>query len=671
MKNMLAECMSVALATAFGVLAPALSVLAAEPGNDAAGDISTLPLEQLLDLEIYSSSRFAQKASEAPSAARVITAAEIRAHGWRTLAEALASLPGLFTSYDRTYAYLGARGFLRPGDYDSRFLLLIDGVRVNDPAYDQAPVGTDFVVDMPLVERIEYVPGPGSASYGSNAFFGVINVITRRGRDVPGTEATVATGSLGYRDAAVQYGWSDGGTRDVLLEASRQRTDGGNLYYPEFDTPETGDGIARGLDDSVVSRAFLRANVGGLSFMVAHASQTKGDPTASYGQLFGDSRSQARDARTIADIGYRSEIADDLSWSARLFAGQYDYRGTFVYAPAPGPLNYDTANARWIGANLQAMYTGWSRHKVVVGFDVQRDLQRDLSNYDHNPETVYLDFRSTNLHLAPFVEDEFAIRDDLRLNVGLRYDHTTIGEANTSPRFALIYAPTPTTTLKALVGQAYRAPNAYETSYSVDGDGGQLSNGDLESERIATTELVWSQRLGVHSTLTSSVFRYHIRNLISQSLDIESGLLQFSNSGRVTSEGFEVAFDRVWDNGTTALASYSYADVTDVATGLPFRNTPRSQIKLGVTAPLGESGLLIGAEARHVGSRQGATSRINPYDIVNLTVTWPVLHDRLELAVTLRNLFNEDYADPPGPAFVQNAIEQNGRTVVFQASYRF
>ena len=668
---MLVECISVALATAFGVLAPALTVLAAEPGNAAAGDISTLPLEQLLDLEIYSSSRFAQKTSEAPSAARIITAAEIRAHGWRTLAEALASLPGLFTSYDRTYAYLGARGFLRPGDYDSRFLLLIDGVRVNDPVYDQAPVGSDFVIDMRLVERIEYVPGPGSASYGSNAFFGVINVITRRGRDVPGAEATVEAGSLGYRSAAVQYGWSDGGTRDVLLEASRQHADGGNLYFPEFHTPETGNGIARGLDDLDVSRAFLKANVGAFSVMVAHASQTKGDPTASYGQLFGDSRSQARDTRTIANIGYGSDIANDLSWSARLFAGQYDYRGAFVYDPAPGPLNYDTATARWVGVDLQTMYTGWNRHKVVVGVDVQRDIRRDLSNYDRNPETVYLDFHSTNLHVAPFVEDEFAIRDDLRLNVGLRYDHTTIGDPNISPRFALVYAPTPTTTLKALVGQAYRAPNAYETSYSVRGDDGQLPNGDLDSERISTTELVWSQRVGAHTTLTSSVFRYNIRNLISQTLDDQSGLLQFTNSGRVISEGFEVALDRVWDNGARALASYSYADVTDVATGLPFRNTPRSQIKLGVTAPLGGSGLLIGAEARHIGSRQGEAARIDPYDIVNLTVTWPALRDKLELAVTLHNLFDEHYADPPGPAFVQNAIEQDGRTVVLKASYRF
>ena len=64
-----------------------------------------------------------------------------------------------------------------------------------------------------------------------------------------------------------------------------------------------------------------------------------------------------------------------------------------------------------------------------------------------------------------------------------------------------------------------------------------------------------------------------------------------------------------------------------------------------------------------------APADYNP--IVNLTVTWPVLRDKLDLAVTLHNLFDEHYADPPGPAFVQNAIEQDGRTVIFEASFRF
>jgi len=671
-RSALARWISLGLATVFGALAPQSPALADEATRSTSvEDISALPLEQLLDLQIYSASRFAQKTSEAPSAARVITAAEIRAQGWRTLADALASLPGLFTSYDHTYTYLGARGFLRPGDYDSRFLLLVDGVRINDPVYDQAPVGTDFLVDMRLVERIEYAPGPGSSSFGSNAFFGVINVITRRGRDEPGAEATLETGSLGYRSAAAQYGWSDGGTRDVLLAASRARSDGATLYFPEFDTPETGNGVARGLDDLVVERALLKANIGDASIMLAHASQTKGDPTASFGQLFGDPRSRARDTRTIANFGYHAALADDLDASARVFAGRYEYFGTFVYAPPPGPLNYDTASALWFGASVQAVYTGWARHKLVVGFDAQRDTRRDLSNYDVDPYALYLDSRSTNTHLGPFIEDEFAIRDDLRLNAGLRYDYTSVGDSNTSPRLALIYAPTAGTTLKALFGRAYRAPNAYETSYIALSPGDPSGNANLDSERIRTSELVWSQHLGARTTLTTSVFRYNIRDLVSELVDPESGDIVFANRGRVTSDGFELALDHVWENGATARASYSFADVDDVATGQPFENAPRHLVKLGLTAPIAGTGLLAGVEGRYVSARLGATGSIDPYTVVDLTLTWPALREHLELSLSMRNVFGEHYSDPPGPSFVQNAIEQDGRTVLLEASYRF
>jgi iron complex outermembrane receptor protein len=652
------------------LIAPA-AALADDRPPAAPDDIAALPLERLLDLEIYSASRFPQKASAAPSSARVVTAAEIRAHGWRTLAEALASLPGLFTSYDRTYAYLGARGFLRPGDYDSRFLLLVDGMRVNDPVYDQAPIGTDFVVDMALVDRIEYVPGPGSAAFGSNAFFGVINVITRNGSQVPGAAATVQAGSFNDRGITAQYGVSDG-NRNLLLAATRERNDGATLHFPEFDAPETHDGIARGLDGVDLDRLFVKANMGDVSFMLAHASQMKGDPTASYGQLFGDPRSEARDTRTLANLDYKGTLGDDLTWSGRLYAGRYDYRGTYVYAPPPGPLNQDTANALWYGASVQGVYTGWARHTVAVGFDAQRDVRRELSNYDIDPYELLIDGGRPNTHLAPFVEDEFAIRDNLRLDAGLRYDHTSENGSDTSPRLALIYTPAAGTTLKALAGQAYRAPNAYETTYAGTGATFGLDTGELDSERIRTIELAVSQRFGTRTTLTASLFRYEIRSLINEIVDPDTGDSGFANAGHVRDTGLELAIDHVWQNGATLRASYGHANVEDVTNGGTwFQNSPHDLFKVDVTAPLGSTGLLAGAEARYVSQRLGASGPIDPYAVVDLTLTWPVVHDRLELALSLRNLFDTRYADPPGPSFVQNGIEQDGRTVFVRASYRF
>ena len=127
----------------------------------------------------------------------------------------------------------------------------------------------------------------------------------------------------------------------------------------------------------------------------------------------------------------------------------------------------------------------------------------------------------------------------------------------------------------------------------------------------------------------------------------------------------------MFDNGATARASYSYADVDDIVTGQPLQNSPRSLLKFGLTAPIAETGLVAGLDARYVGSRLGENARIGAYELVDLTLTWPVVRERIELALSVRNVFDERYADPPGPAFVQNAIEQDGRTVLFRASFRY
>jgi iron complex outermembrane receptor protein len=64
---------------------------------------------------------------------------------------------------------------------NTRLLVTINGNRINDPIFDTGPTGRDFPLDLALVERIEFIPGPGSAVHGQNAMFGVVNVITLTG----------------------------------------------------------------------------------------------------------------------------------------------------------------------------------------------------------------------------------------------------------------------------------------------------------------------------------------------------------------------------------------------------------------------------------------------------------------------------------------------------------
>ena len=170
------------------VLGPTLSAQSVDPQQQQQqqpqSELSQLSLEQLADLPIdsvFSASMYTQKVTEAPSSVTIITANEIRGFGHRTLADVLRTVRGFYVTYDRNYSYLGVRGFSRPGDYNARVLLQMDGHRLNDNVFGSALLGTEFPLDVDLIERIEIIRGPSSALYGTSAFFAVINVITKRG----------------------------------------------------------------------------------------------------------------------------------------------------------------------------------------------------------------------------------------------------------------------------------------------------------------------------------------------------------------------------------------------------------------------------------------------------------------------------------------------------------
>ena len=115
-----------------------------------AKDLSELSFEQLVDLSIdsvYSASAYAQKITEAPASVSIVTSEDIDAFGYRTLEDVLRSVRGFYVTNDRNYSYLGMRGFSRPGDYNARILLLVDGHRMNDNVFGSALLGTEFALD--------------------------------------------------------------------------------------------------------------------------------------------------------------------------------------------------------------------------------------------------------------------------------------------------------------------------------------------------------------------------------------------------------------------------------------------------------------------------------------------------------------------------------------------
>ncbi len=183
----------------------------------------SLSFEELLELNVdrvYTASKYEQSISRAPASVSIVTSDDIRKLGLRTLAGVLQSVRGVYVPYDRTYSYLGIRGFQRPGDYNSRVLLLVDGHRLNENLYGAFLLGTEAVPDVDLIDRVEVIRGPSSSLYGESAFLGVVNVITKRGRQLNGFEVSGEVASFDTYYGRLSFGQKFDNETEVLLSAS-------------------------------------------------------------------------------------------------------------------------------------------------------------------------------------------------------------------------------------------------------------------------------------------------------------------------------------------------------------------------------------------------------------------------------------------------------------------
>jgi outer membrane receptor protein involved in Fe transport len=276
------------------------------------------------------------------------------------------------------------RGINRPGDYDSRILLLVDGYRVNDVIYDTAYIGTELGLDVEMIDRVEIIRGPGSSVYGSNAFLAVINVITRRGRDIGGVEASAEVGSFGSDRQRVAIGGRTKGGLEGAISASRYRSRGQDLYFPELDTPETSNGLIKDSDGDRYERLFGKVRKDNLALTAGYSRRVKAVPTASFGSAFGDQRERTSDQTAFVDLSYDARLGADWEITPHVYFGRYVYRGIYPYEAPPIVLNNDSATGTWWGSDVKAV-ARLREHTLVLGGEYQHNPRQDQLNFDQEP----------------------------------------------------------------------------------------------------------------------------------------------------------------------------------------------------------------------------------------------------------------------------------------------
>lgn len=635
-------------------------------GAEDAADVSKMGLDDLLRvkvLKVYGVSRYEQDAHEAPAQVTVVSADAIRRYDYRLLSDLLKSVAGLYVTDDRNYRYLGYRGFSQPGDYNTRVLLMIDGVRLNDDVYHQAPIGFDFPLDLRLVERVEIIRGPSQAIYGNNAFLLVVNVITKvpPGTALVETEATLDT-RLGVSGRVTAGGPVSNSGAGLLLSGSLFGTPGSDVYLPQFDQPSNNNGVAHGCDFARGGSAFFKYNQAKLSLLGGYLQDTKGIPTGSWGTTFNDSASRTTDERFFADVSYHAIESPAGSLKLRSYLNAYNYEGSYAY---PGLLSRDSSRSTTLGGEVVGNLVLPGENIVAAGVDYRHAFQ-----VEQRESGGFYDNRTLD-EVGLFVQDEFRPFQPLILTGSLRYDHLNEDLTSLSPKAAVVWLPTPELALKYLFGRSFRAPNAYERYYSADP---YRANPSLKEEVMYSHELVAEYQMESDLRMSVTGFHYDYRSLINAFVDGD-GFFRYRNLGGLRTSGIEseLSFRHdVWSGGFSH--TYQESSFTDASDG-QVPNSPHHLVKLRVARRFLEQRVNLSGELQYTSrlhTLQPGTD-VASYVVANLTLLLKnFLAAGLDATLAIKNLFDTSYTQPGGNEHLPVArIPQEGIGAELRLNYRF
>jgi outer membrane receptor for ferrienterochelin and colicin len=520
-------------------------------------DLAAATLDDLLKITITTASRSAEGLGDAPAQVEVITARQIEARGYRSLADVLADQLGfkLDLAGDQDYpAELTVQGIRGT----SRIVLLLDGIRVASPTGEPLPILANYPVHS--ARQIEIVYGPASALYGADAFSAVINVISKSASEAPGLSLGTTVGQFGLINQTASYGTRLGNLGSVVVNAQVMHDAQPDLsrYYPaDFGGMQAQrSGIfntifgAMTLDQPVSPEYDVPASAHSL-----HAAMTIG---ALHVSLFENrSRISTSPAYTPDNAVYTGAAfnQNDLLVTAASYArsiGAADSTTTVTFSrhelsPQSGYWNvfsnmkrsYKYAFGSMAKVEQQLSWKPWARGTLTTGATFERfhaipqgaDLNAPIESQsqpgtilDTNITDDFVNLRYSNT--GGYVQIQQTLPAHLLLTAGGRADYNTRYGATFNPRVGLVANPFRGTTLKLLYGTAYLAPSPFQafshygSFYSTDGgqtfqsDYWHLPNPDLKPQHISTVQVTAVQGLGPLASLSGSVFSSRARNLI-------------------------------------------------------------------------------------------------------------------------------------------------------------
>ncbi len=454
----------------------------------------------------------------------VIQRDRIEARQADNVTDLLRQVPGLHI--DQRGARGGVSSVYLRGSDPSLTMVLIDGIKVNDTtnnrggSFDFSTLNTDHI------ERIEIVPGPLSAVYGSDALSGVINIITRRGSPESSRQIELAGGRFNYLRTRLQ---AHGQLGDLDYALSAAYLDNGEpIEGSDFRNGSWHAHLGLPVSDLMELRwlgRYVRSN-------------SRVFPDASGGP----ERAVLRDTerREIEELVLGTTLDHDPWewWRYELRLGFF-HRQEEALSPgvAPPPGNpFAGVPGSESDATFQRFEVTWS-HTLTPrdGVDVTIGAQAQFETGTNQGSLMFIgptDFDFSRDTYAPFFNVQLALIPGLRVQGGLRADFIDDFGREVSPRVGATYTIAATgTTLRANWGEGLKVPSFYSLADPVVGNA-RLTPETSMSVEVGLTQRLWVERV----TLRLSFFYNEFDDLI----DFDPTLFRLVNRDEVETKGVEM-----------------------------------------------------------------------------------------------------------------------------------
>ncbi|WP_250660626.1 TonB-dependent receptor [Pseudoalteromonas sp. SCSIO 43088] len=605
-------------------------------------DLFSLSFEDLLNVQVDIASKTSETLSSVPSTMSVFSRKQIQALGVDNAYEVMNFVPGMQSTRGDWVGAVPkdhARGvYLDSGNV----LVMINGERVNESSFGKASVYMPYI-PIEIIEKIEFIRGPGSALYGSNAFLGVMNIVTSKERNA----LQLVVGNNGRYGATGQFNTSLSDDTELFASFSYDQKDGES--YPQ------------GVKDPLEA-LYLEAGVGYKKLQLrARYNETSLDE---FLNLAGYStQNQHTSDNTFVGVKYNwinnDKLKLDSSYSytkhnissAGLIAA-FDDIPDFLLGPA-----WQTTDSKF---ETELSYQFENQWQLAAGIEYAEAKQVEAGGrtnyYDDESMLVIIDpayyqqgivtvmdfpefasLKYTFETYSAYGQLKIPYSDALTLFVGARYDDVKDIDSKLSPRLAGVYVINPEHTVKVQYGESFRTP---VTNELFSNDDVTVGNPSLRSESVKTTELVWHYQT---SELQANAVLFY--NELNDFINIEptqsnDALFTFTNSFNTQNSGIEL--DGTWQSSKEFSVTGTYTQYFEDPINASFKRFASLVSSYNLSDSWQVSLNLLWRDKVEVSSVTGAHFKQSAYSLLGGSLKWQ-LNANSQLMLKAENLLGKKY----------------------------